>query len=256
MPFTSLRVQDICYVIRFSTNQKHFESVNKKEHIIGIQLEGDSVLHTFADRSFALKKNMIYFFNKDEDYVVDGDKGLSFSVHFTTVEPIPTKSFCLSVRDNTKILNILTKIEYEFNKKNQTTPESLSELYKLFALFGGIYSGKYLPKNNKLEEAKEYINLHFKEKDCITGAATVCGVTPRRFTDLFRECYHMTPNRYLLQRKLDTAKQLLDMAELSLAHVAEMSGFSDVYYFSKVFKRELGVSPGVYREQYQSTNPS
>ena len=247
MPFTSLRVQDICFTIRFSTNQKHFESVNKKEHIIGIQLEGDSVLHTFADRSFALKKNMIYFFNKDEDYVVDGDKGLSFSVHFTTVEPIPTKSFCLPVRDNTKILNILTKIEYEFNKKNQTTPESLSELYKLFALFGDIYRGKYLPKNQKLEEAKEYINLHFKEKDCLKTAAEIYGVSRRRFGDVFAESFHITPNQYINSRKIEHAKNLISSGQLSVGEVAEYCGFSDLFYFSKIFKKETGQTPTDYK---------
>lgn len=246
MPFTSLRVQDICFIIRFSTNQKHFESVNKKEHIIGIQLEGDSVLHTFADRSFALKKDMIYFFNKDEDYVVDGDKGLSFSVHFTSVEPISTKSFCLPIRDNTKILNILQKIEYEFIKKGKTTPESLSQLYKLFSIFNDVYAKKYHPKNVRLEEAKEFINLHFKEKNCLDSVAMHYGVSRRRFCDLFSENFHITPNQYIVSLKIEFAKNLLSSGQFSVADVSELCGFSDVYYFSKVFKKETLCTPSKY----------
>ena len=87
MPFSEIRVQDIIFTIRFSTNLKHFESTNKREHIIGLQLSGKA-LHTFSDRSFTLCKNSIYFFNKDEDYIVDEEgMGVSFSVHFGCFHP-------------------------------------------------------------------------------------------------------------------------------------------------------------------------
>lgn len=246
MPFSEIRVQDISFTIRFSTNLKHFESTNKREHIIGLQLSGEA-LHTFADRSFTLCENSIYFFNKDEDYVVDEEgMGLSFSVHFTSTNPLSLKSFCLPVKDETKVLNILKKIEYEFNKKRKTTPEALSQLYKLFAVFGEIYNQKYHPKNAKLEEAREFINLHFKEKDCLDSAATLYGVSRRRFCDLFAENFHITPNQYIVSRKIDLAKTLLSSGRFSVSDTAEHCGFSDVYYFSKVFKKETLCTPTEY----------
>lgn len=246
MPFSEIRVQDISFTIRFTNSLKHFESVNKREHIIGLQLSG-SALHTFADRSFTLNKNNLYFFNKDEDYIVDEEStGLSFSVHFTTAEPLRLKSFCCPVKDETKILNILQKIEYEFNKKRKTTPETLSQLYKLFAVYGEIYNKKYHPKNVKLEEAREFINLHFKEKDCLDSAAVLYGVSRRRFCDLFAENFHITPNQYIVSRKIELAKNLLSSGQFSVSSVAVYCGFSDVYYFSKVFKKETLCTPSQY----------
>lgn len=246
MPFSDVRIKDIRFTIRFSANQKHFESVNKKEHIVGLQLTGNA-LHTFNNHSFILKPNCIYFFNKDEDYVVDiNDTGLSFSVHFTTFEPISLKSFCLPVKDNTKILNLLKKIEHNLNKENKTTAQTLSHLYELFSLFGEIYNGKYHPKDIILNEAREYINLHFKEHNCLDEAAKLYGVSRRRFCDIFSENFHITPHQYIVSRKIDIAKVLLSSGQFSVTDTAEYCGFSDVYYFSKVFKKETLCLPSKY----------
>jgi len=57
----------------------------------------------------------------------------------------------------------------------------------------------------------------------------------------------MTPNRYLVTRKVEYAKKLLLSKELSVTAVAELCGFSDVYYFSKVFRKETGIAPSLYR---------
>ena len=51
------------------------------------------------------------------------------------------------------------------------------------------------------------------------------------------------------QRKIEEARSLLDASSLSVTEIAEQCGFSDLYYFSKVFKEHLGVSPRKYRSE-------
>jgi len=72
-------------------------------------------------------------------------------------------------------------------------------------------------------------------------------VGKRRFRDLFKERFDMTPSRYLTFKKTTLAEELLSAGGISVAEAAARSGFSDVYYFSKVFKEFSGVTPGRWK---------
>jgi AraC-like DNA-binding protein len=53
----------------------------------------------------------------------------------------------------------------------------------------------------------------------------------------------MTPTKYLVSKRLIHAEKLLSTGKYSIKEVAEMSGFCDVKYFSRVVKKEYGVPP-------------
>ena len=177
------------------------------------------------------------------------ERGLCFSVHFTTYVPIKVKSFCIKIKDNSAIVRILNSIEHQFINAGGCTAKCLSELYKLFGSFEDIYSKKYLPKDTKLSKAKEYMNLHFKEDDCIIKAAENYGVTKRRFNDIFKQNFHTTPNQYIIDYKIGLAKKLLCSKELSIGDISNLCGFEDIYYFSKTFKKVTGQTASNFRKQ-------
>ncbi len=254
MPFSGFRVKNIEYVIRFSSTQRSFESKNKQHHIIGLKCSGNAT-HTLADRKMSLNEGDIYFLNMDEDYLVEQQKfGMSFSVHFTTYEPIELKGFAIPAGDTVGVLNLLEKIERSF-LKNGTNAETLYLFYKLFTLFEDIYNRKYHPIDQRLISARDYMNLHYKEKNCLDLAVELYGVSRRRFCDVFKDCFNVTPNRFLVLKKIEFAKNLLAGQELSIEEVGELCGFSDVYYFSKTFKKETGLTPAVYKKQFAQKNP-
>lgn len=74
------------------------------------------------------------------------------------------------------------------------------------------------------------------------------GVTTAHFTRLFSQTVGIPPGRFLKQQKLNYAKKLLVLPEMNVALVAEMLGFSNVNYFSKVFRKENGMTPAEYRK--------
>ena len=63
------------------------------------------------------------------------------------------------------------------------------------------------------------------------------------FRRLFLNRFNMTPNKYLISKRLIYAEKLLSSGKYSIKEVAEMSGFCDVKYFSRVVKKEYGVPP-------------
>lgn len=252
MIFSDLRIKRIDCILHYTPKNLSFSNQNRTNHIIGIQLSGKA-LQRFRDHEFLLKKNCIYFFNQAENYDVNVfETGESFSIHFTTYEPLNMKSFCLQLQSPDTILNLLKRIEQQFNSEPDSGPGLMSQLYHLFALFETAYTKPYHQSDRKLLEAKQYMDLHFQENHCLTNAAKKCGVSSRRFNDLFRNHYDTTPNQYIIGRKIAKAQELLKIPYLSVTETAELCGFQDIYYFSKAFKKVTGKTPTEFRSHNAS----
>lgn len=65
---------------------------------------------------------------------------------------------------------------------------------------------------------------------------------------IFREYFDSTPAEYIKKRRLDMAQELLKTTRLPVGEIALKCGIPDYNYFSKVFKREIGISPREYRK--------
>ncbi len=242
MNFTNLTLTSVTGVVRYSPKIRRWHSVNTT-HIIGIKLSGAGSTHDFGYKKMSLDKDCVYFLNKDEPYYVDSaEPGEAFSVHFTSSEPIDTHSFCVKTENSGVIIRELEKIEALFLKGDCGNRLSM-HFYRLCVLIDEIRSREYTPKNPSIYLCREYMDLHFREKDCLVKAAEQISVTRRRFNDIFRNTFDITPARYITAKRIDYAKSLLASAQLSVSEVAQMCGFSDVYYFSRAFKRETGGTP-------------
>lgn len=79
----------------------------------------------------------------------------------------------------------------------------------------------------------------------VDDLAREVGLSPSHFARAFRETVGQPPHRYLLRRRLEHARRLLDYPDAALADVAQRTGFADQAHFTRLFKREFGVTPGV-----------
>ena len=70
------------------------------------------------------------------------------------------------------------------------------------------------------------------------------------FRKLFEELYLEPPHHYLLQCRLQKAEQLLISSDLQIKETAVLCGFTDEFYFSRLFKKYYGTSPLKYRKEY------
>ena len=66
---------------------------------------------------------------------------------------------------------------------------------------------------------------------------------------IFRQAYGITPYQFLLGQKLTAACELLTHSHQSVKEIADYLGFADEFYFSRLFKQKIGVSPSNYRDQ-------
>jgi len=105
------------------------------------------------------------------------------------------------------------------------------------------------PSNEIIQRAIYYIASHLSEKINEREIATLCGMSPYRFSRLFKETCSCTFQEYLVQRRVDEAVRLLANPKTSITDIAYTVGFNDASYFTRAFKRYIGVNPSDYRSQ-------
>lgn len=81
----------------------------------------------------------------------------------------------------------------------------------------------------------------------VSDLAAVCGLSSRQFQRAFKRTTGSSPARYVLERRVDYARQLLSTTDLPLASVAAATGFFDQSHMSRVLRQLLGQTPGMLR---------
>lgn len=75
------------------------------------------------------------------------------------------------------------------------------------------------------------------------------GCSRRHFYRLFKEIQGQSPVDYLIHTRLKAAQGLLHASSYSIARIAELTGYRDIYFFSRQFKQKTGLSPSAYRQK-------
>jgi AraC family transcriptional regulator of arabinose operon len=105
------------------------------------------------------------------------------------------------------------------------------------------------PLDPRIESTINYLSDHFAAKIAVPQLAAKCGLSVSRFAHLFHEQIGLPPLRYLEERRLSRARQLLDVTKLSVAEIAFQIGYHSPFHFSRRFKAFSGKSPISYRNQ-------
>ena len=92
-------------------------------------------------------------------------------------------------------------------------------------------------------EAAKFIDEHYMMPLNIPDLAQKYGFTAKQFTQIFRKYIGISPNQYIIDYRIQRARELLARKEYSVAEVSSCVGYTDPYYFSRIFKKKMGMSP-------------
>ncbi len=99
-----------------------------------------------------------------------------------------------------------------------------------------------------ITRAQEYIRQNFRKDISLEEVARAVGISPYYFSKLFKEEAGMNFTEYLTGIRIETAKRLLSVGELSIKQVCVDSGYSNPNYFSRIFKKWVGITPTEFRD--------
>lgn len=97
-----------------------------------------------------------------------------------------------------------------------------------------------------------YITHHFRRKITVAQLAGSVFLGESQFHILFKAQTGLTPHQYVLNKRVDYAKELIEQGRFSLSHIADLAGFSGQSTFTHVFTRLQGYSPSQYKKRFYS----
>jgi AraC-like DNA-binding protein len=102
-----------------------------------------------------------------------------------------------------------------------------------------------------VEQAMEYMNAHYMEPLTMPSLAELYGLSSKQLAYLFQKYAGMSPNAYLIEQRVNHARELLCTTACSVTEVSAYVGYSDPYYFSKLFKKRTGVCPSTLQRCFE-----
>lgn len=95
-----------------------------------------------------------------------------------------------------------------------------------------------------MDEIKE----HYTENITLTVLAEKYAISVSYLSELLKEHLQLSFSEYISSKRIQKAKELLADESLSIEQIAEQTGYNDYFYFTKVFKKNTGISPSKYRK--------
>ena len=103
------------------------------------------------------------------------------------------------------------------------------------------------PGNTFCTQFSVWLEHHYMQDVSLDQAAEAMGMSSFYFSRFFRTSYNQTFLEYLTAYRIDRAVELLQQTDIPVREIAVRVGYTDANYFTKVFKRHLGVTPTEYR---------
>lgn len=148
------------------------------------------------------------------------------------------------------IKNIITEHKRSDNYSQYFVPILTQEL--IFNILR-IYENRYFNKGNntsstrKVKEIINYIYAHYSEEITNQTIAQKFNFSPSHLGRIFKKCTNHSIHNFILQHRIQIAKELLATTELSIGEISRRVGYNYIYHFSKIFKKTTGLSPSQYK---------
>lgn len=166
---------------------------------------------------------------------------------YLDIEPVTSVTISDRV---TELLNAL-----EFSWLQQSEYETVrSHIIFLDLLFELLYNKNGGDSNRHVHAIKRYISQNFSKPLTVEKIAEVVQLNPVYCGALFKQEEEQTITQYINHIRISHACSLLMEGEDSVAQIADLCGFKDVFYFSKTFKKVVGISPKKYWSKYHHIN--
>lgn len=103
-----------------------------------------------------------------------------------------------------------------------------------------------------VNQAVDYMRHHYDKRIKIADLAGYVGINRCYLTNVFKQIYGMSPQKYLIRLRMERAAALIKNSKDNINEIAGSVGYEDSLAFSKIFKQYYGMSPKGYREMSQS----
>lgn len=206
-----------------------------------------------AGQPYSLRGGRVESSSMEEDMLNEGTV-LHLFIHFTLGHPYDSISpdifvFDVNPMQQKLLLSITRQLiagQVRFEQAGSLELHSL-----LFSLLHQLPATTWKSRNldYRIHQGIRYMEQHIRETEISNSQlARMGGMSVNAYARLFKEQTSYSPRKYLNRMRVEKACNLLHHSELSIDQIASACGFSDRYYFTRIFTRTMKISPGAYRK--------
>lgn len=229
----------------FSPKGRFAKIENRKSFGLSFCIDGQ-ITYTHNGNKIISDKNHAVILPEGQTYTLYGDKTGSFPViDFTCADALCNTVISLPVQNTEAYIKDFEKLR-SLSLFDGNRAEMMSIFYHILHLLSAQSSSCKV-----IMPAMKYLESNYQNPN-LTNAelAEQCKISEIYFRRIFTSCYNTTPRQFLIDIRINKAKQLLSEGALKINAVAVKCGFSNQYHFCRVFKEKTGLTPTEYMKQY------
>ncbi len=231
----------ISQIVKLNHKNGFFRVPPRSFAAISIRLQGQGFFKFQDGESFAVNKGDITFFPANVGYDAEYRNSTVIVIHLLSCDYLTPEN--VKLNHHSYIFKLFDQLLEKWEKKC-TVNILKSALYQLFAK---IEEDMLSNVSDSFQKCNMYIDEHFLEYDLkMTDVCINANTSESSLYRYFMSYYGISPKQYLLKLRLNHAVELLLKGEYSVEETALKSGFADPKYFSRIFKKYMGVPPSQY----------
>ena len=221
----------------------------------------------YEDDRYILKENAFFIIPEKKKHTYGADSKNPWSIywfHFKgngvgMFDAVIAKLIHLDVSDTSRQHDRFRLFDEMFrNLEMGYSPENLE--YISFCLMHFLASLKYVAQYREIRKVKEndviqdsilYMKDHLEDKLTLGDLSAAAGYSESRLNALFVQRTSFSPIEYYNQLKIQRACNYLQFSDLKIKEIAFRLKYYDPFHFSKVFRKEMGITPKEYKTRYR-----
>lgn len=241
---------NILDVIELKQKNVNLFNSGRNFNALSFRYRSDTVLKTNKNE-YRISNNCVSFVPSRLDYTRISNVDEMIVIHFDTTN-YSTQEIENFIPQRPDILSkLFEKILRLWNKKEAGYKYRCSAIF--YEILAECHAQNFVPKRSTsiIQNSVNYLMRNYKRCDLsIKEIAEQSFISEVYFRKIFKKEYGTSPQKYIVNLRMQNAVGLISAGYYSLKEVAYMSGYADYKYFSSEFKKNKGISPSEYIYNY------
>lgn len=249
--WNAVEIKDVFRVNSGVAGTKINDGGNTFVYQIGLKLSGYTEIF-YDGKKIDFREGTVLYLPKESDNSIDYHKtimeqGESLCLFFDSDKSLPHMPIRVDCGD-TQISELFFKLHKIYNREDRDKFYSMSIFYEILSMLDNTLMRKSFSKYDNMDKLARYMKEHCTDEYIdFNGLAKSMGMSIDYLRHRFKKRYGASPLAYVHELKINYIKTLICETEYSFGRIAQMSGFSDLNYFSRFFKKHTGMTPTEYR---------
>lgn len=248
--------------LKLQTSRQHSRK-NLESYLIVLVLSGKGTL-MYQDHLYELTQGSLFFIDCMNPYYhqssttapwellwvhFNGSSSKEYCQYFSAVGgPVCKPAGFLEIQKNLELLmevNTSSELSAEI-----TSSRLIVEILSSILLERTAGNTKQHPAYGKMMEIRSYLDEHFTEKFSLDALSSQFFISKYHLSREFKNHCGMSPNNYVISKRLTLAKKLLRFTSLSLDEISRQCGFYDTSYLNRQFQKSEGITASQFRKKW------